>query len=67
MSRGYLFVSCIFFKPVRGGVFHILGTLCELYPEHMALYADKLVDVYIRTLKGEVRREGRGRGSGGRV
>ena len=36
-----------------------------MYPEHMTLYSDKLVDVYLRTLKGEVRRgrggeEGRG-------
>ena len=53
-----------FLITVRGGVFHILGTLCELYPEHMTSYADKLVDMYLRTLKGEVR-GGRGEGRGG--
>ena len=47
-----------FLITVRGGVFHILGTLCELFPEHMTPYADKLVDMYLRTLKGEVRRGG---------
>ena len=39
---------------VRGGVFHLLGTLCELYPEHMAAYSMKLPDIYLKTLKDEV-------------
>lgn len=39
---------------VRGGVFHLLGTLCELYPEHMTEYSRKLVGIYLKTLKDEM-------------
>jgi len=39
---------------VRGGIFQLLGTLCEVYPEHMATYSERLVGIYMRTLKAEV-------------
>ena len=39
---------------VRSGVFQLLGTLCELYPAHMIKHADRLVDIYTKTLKQEV-------------
>ena len=44
----------VYMYVVRGGVFHLLGTLCELYPEHMAAYSMKLADIYLKTLKDEV-------------
>ena len=35
-------------------MFQLLGTLCELYPECMNRYAERLVDIFTRTLKAEM-------------
>ena len=39
---------------VRGGIFRVLGKLCEVYPECMVPMSDRLVDMYVRTLKTEM-------------
>lgn len=40
---------------VRCGVFHLLGVLCQQFPEHMIDNADRLVKIYTSNLKAEVR------------
>ena len=52
-----LLVMCLcppLLSTVRGGIFQLLGTLCEVYPEHMVTYSERLVGIYMRTLKAEV-------------
>ena len=39
---------------VRGGIFRVLGKLCEVYPECMVSMSDRLVDMYVKTLKAEM-------------
>lgn len=39
---------------VRGAIFHLLGRLCELYPEVMMGHSEKLVGIFMRTLKSEM-------------
>ncbi len=39
---------------MKGGIFHLLGRLCDLYPEVMTRYSDRLIDIYMRTLKSEM-------------
>ena len=41
-------------SPVRGGIYQLLGTLCEVYPELMVAHSDRLVDIYVRTLRAEM-------------
>ncbi len=62
----YLSHSCIYCIPiipfpyldshavVRGGIYQLLGTLCEVYPELMVGHSGRLVDVYVRTLRSEM-------------
>ena len=45
---------CILMTAVRGGIFRVLGKLCEVYPECMVSMSDRLVDMYIKTLKTEM-------------
>ena len=47
------YVSCDV-SAVRAGIFQLLGSLCEVYPEHMITYSERLVDIYMRTLRTEV-------------
>ena len=39
---------------VRGGIFQLLGTLCELYPEFMTCHSERIIDIFMRTLKSEM-------------
>lgn len=39
---------------MRGGIFEVLGTLSEMYPECMVPMSDRLVDIYMKTLKSEM-------------
>ena len=51
---------CIGIQPVmtsylvRGGIFQLLGTLCEVYPEFMTCHSERLIDIFMRTLKSEM-------------
>ena len=47
-------VCLLFFDLVRCGIYHLLGVLCEQFPEHMVSYSQRLVEIYIGTLKSEV-------------
>ena len=49
----YLYVSRII--PVRASIFHLLGLFCELYPEHTVALSERLIGIFIRTLRAEVR------------
>ena len=40
---------------VRGNIFVLLGTLSELFPEDMDKYAARLGEVFLRTLKAEMK------------
>ncbi|CAI8051259.1 DNA-dependent protein kinase catalytic subunit [Geodia barretti] len=48
------------FKPtkhtatVRAGIFHLLGLFCELYPEHSLTLSERLISIFMRTLKSEM-------------
>ena len=39
---------------VRGSIFEVLGTLSEVYPECMVPMSNRLVDIYMKTLKSEM-------------
>ena len=39
---------------MRGGIYQLLGTLCEVYPELMVGHSGRLVEVYVRTLRSEM-------------
>ena len=39
---------------VRAAIFHLLGLFCELYPEYMVALSDRLIGIFMRTLKSEV-------------
>ena len=39
---------------MRGGIFQVLGTLSEVYPECMVSMSERLVDIYMKTLKTEM-------------
>ena len=40
---------------VKAEIYHLLGVFAETYPAVMVTYSDRLLTVYIRTLKAEVR------------
>ena len=44
----------VYTAAVRGGIFQVLGTLSEVYPEVMVSMSDRLVDIYMKTLKTEM-------------
>jgi DNA-dependent protein kinase catalytic subunit len=39
---------------VRGAIYHLLGVLCELFPEHLMEKSPRLVEIYVKTLKYEM-------------
>ena len=46
--------ECIWLAVVKGGVFAIMGTFCEAFPEHMAEYSVRLISMYMKALKEQV-------------
>ena len=39
---------------MRSNLYHLLGVLAAIYPEHMIKYSNKLLEVYVGSLKSEV-------------
>jgi len=42
------------FIQVRGNIYVLLGVIAEVFPEYMMPYSERLVSVYLGTLKTEV-------------
>lgn len=42
---------------VKAQIYHLLGVFAEVYPELMINYSEKLLDLYIRTLREQVMQE----------
>jgi len=36
---------------VKQRIYHLLGVIAEVYPELMINYSDRLLDMYVRTIK----------------
>ena len=47
-------IACLFLFSVKGNILHLLGVLAEVYPEEMLVYSDRLINLYVSTLKTEV-------------
>ncbi len=43
-----------FLFSVKYGIYSLLGTLAEFFPEFMVTRADRLVQIYVGVLKAEV-------------
>ena len=41
-------------SPVKSGLYALLGTFAEVFPEHMIRMSDRLVSIYTSVLKSEV-------------
>ena len=39
---------------VKHAIYHLLGVCAEMYPEQMAGYSERLLELYMKTLKSEV-------------
>ena len=39
---------------VKQRIYHLLGVIAEVYPELMINYSDRLVDLYVRTIKTQM-------------
>ncbi|XP_019852740.1 PREDICTED: DNA-dependent protein kinase catalytic subunit [Amphimedon queenslandica] len=39
---------------IRGGIYHLLGVLCEWFPEHLVKISSRLIDIYMSNLKSEM-------------
>ena len=52
--QGCFPVLCLSFPSVRAGIFRLLGLFCELYPEHSLTLSERLISIFMRTLKSEV-------------
>lgn len=39
---------------VKGAVYQLLGSFCEVFPEHMAEYSSRIISMYIKALKEQV-------------
>ena len=39
---------------VKGNIYTLLGILAEVYPEHVVVYSERLVSMYVGALKAEV-------------
>lgn len=44
----------VFVISVKQQILRLLGVFAQVYPEEMVNYSERLVDVYVRTLKSEV-------------
>ena len=42
------------YNAVKGSIFRVLGKLCEVYPECMVPMSERLVDMYVKTLRTEM-------------
>ena len=49
------FLSMLSITLVRSGIYHLLGVLCEQFPEHLVKIAPRLIDIYMTNLKTEVK------------
>jgi len=47
------FYICMLFA-VRSNLYHLLGIFAAVFPEHMVKYSNKLLEVYVGSLKAEV-------------
>ena len=48
-------LSLLSITSVRSGIYHLLGVLCEQFPEHLVKIAPRLIDIYMTNLKTEVK------------
>ena len=48
-------LSMLSITSVRSGIYHLLGVLCEQFPEHLVKIAPRLIDIYMTNLKTEVK------------
>jgi len=47
-------ILSFFSSPVKSGLYALLGTFAEVFPEHMIRMSDRLVSIYTSVLKSEV-------------
>ena len=51
----YYFMSLSFWSSLaKSGLYALLGTFAEVFPEHMIGQSDRLVSIYVNVLKSEV-------------
>ena len=54
LRRGYYFNVSGITIVVKQIIYNLLGVLAEIYPEKMVNYSERLIDLFMRTLKQEV-------------
>lgn len=47
-------VTCVCVFAVRSNLYHLLGIFAAVFPEYMVKYSNKLLEVYVGSLKAEV-------------
>ena len=47
-------LKSVFHFAVKQKIYHLLGVIAEMYPELMINYSDRLVDMYVRTIKNQM-------------